>query len=165
MIKLWPMYLSLLLLAAIAFFEYEETELAKQQAELQRQASQPFMTVDSLTYLDGMITTNRQINLDESMFPEGVVADWMVTVVREDRRPPSCQTQPGTEINQGWSIYDQFEPTTQTMSLDLWVWHEGCYEKLSDGGVYHMYVVWIPRNPLLMPARASLTFVVDKGGA
>lgn len=160
--RLWPMYLTLVLLAALVVLEYRVAGLSLESAERERRAETPFMTVDDLSYSDGYVTTYRTINLSALEFPEGIVADWSVTIVRDNRKPPSCQTQPGPQINEGWSIYDQFEPTRQSMPLDIWVGQEGCWDSLESGATYHMHVVWTPRNTTLRLARASMTFVPDK---
>lgn len=157
----WTIYLSLALLGAIVILQFQQTSATREVAERARAASTPFMTIHALNYADGVVTTERTIQLDHAEFPEGVVADWLVTVVRDNRVPPSCRTDSGPEIDQGWSVYDQFEATTQALPFDVWVGDPGCYDRLTNG-VYHMHVTWTPRLRTLAPARTSMTFSINK---
>lgn len=161
--KFWPLWLVIPWLMGMLYLQWIEAEATQRMAEAQEAAARPFMNVRSMTYANGNVTVERILNLDEIAFPEGVVADWNVTVVRDNRIPPSCRTQPGDQIDQGWSIYDQFEPTVQTLPFDVWVGHPGCYDTIVDGATYHMHTVWTPRNPALAPATFSMSFTVDRG--
>ena len=99
------------------------------------------------------------MNFDFEEFPAGLIADWRVTVIRTGETPPVCQTIPGREINQGWSIYDWFERRDQDFEMDEWVGETGCEGRLTEGQ-YIMFVTWTPRGPF-EPVTAQTRFSVE----
>lgn len=99
-----------------------------------------FLTVHDIHYENnGVILADRTIN-------RGVVADWRVTVVPDDRDGPICNTVPGSGIHEGWSAYQRSPRTVRRFTIDEWVGDPGCYERLNKGELYGMYVAWTPRG-------------------
>lgn len=100
---------------------------------------QPFLKVINLEYEDDTIYFEREI-------PGPItVADWRVTVVAKERDAPYCQTIPGPEIHQGWSLYQPNPHAVADMPLDVWVGDPGCSERLEPGD-YLMIITWTPRD-------------------
>jgi hypothetical protein len=98
-----------------------------------------FLTVHQMRYSDGQVYATRTVHGDVT------VADWRVTIVGEDRHAPYCQTVPGTDINEGWSIYNYSEASETSWPLDIWVGDAGCADRLTEGN-YTMFVTWTPRD-------------------
>jgi len=168
--QLWMAYATVALLVLIAFLQWADTQEIRQQKEARMLEQLPFMhgpngpgTSPRLSYANGLVTTERYMNFTAEEYPQGVVADWVVTVVRDNAQPPSCRTQAGNQINQGWSVYMAGERQPPPMPINMWVGDDDCWETLSSRGVYHMHVIWTPRDSTLAPARASMTFIPDKG--
>jgi hypothetical protein len=97
----------------------------------------PFMTVHRMDVVGDQVEAERTVN-------HKAIADWRVTVVSALREGPSCQTIPGPERDEGWSLYSPSKGS-RSMSLDVWVGDPGCNARL-DPGDYHMFVTWTPRD-------------------
>jgi hypothetical protein len=96
-----------------------------------------YMTVHKMTVLGPDVEVERTIH-------RKAIADWRVTVVSALREGPSCQTVPGSNRDEGWSLYSPGHGGA-AMSLDLWAGDPGCFDRL-DPGDYHMFVTWTPRD-------------------
>ena len=110
----------------------------------------PFLIVHDLAYDAGYVTAKRTI------VREGV-ADWRVTIASEDRGAPYCQTIPGQNRDEGWSIYKPAGTAVTTFTLDVWVGDPGCDDRL-EPGPHQMFVTWTPRDKT-EPVTASIDFV------
>lgn len=119
-------------------------------------SQRPFMRVESITVDDGVVTAIRDITAQG----DPIVADWTVVVVPVNAQEPVCQTVPGQNLDQGWSIYRQMAPRESTMSLDDWVGDPGCWAELGNG-LHDMFVTWSPRAEY-SPVRYHIQFYVQK---
>lgn len=107
-----------------------------------------FMTVHDVVYSNGTITAERTII-------EGGVADWRVTIVSNTDKPPTCNTNAGPGLHEGWSDYAASERGVRSMPLDVWVGDDGCLARLRmHPGTYTQYVTWTPRD-----GRDPVTFI------
>lgn len=112
---------------------------------------QPFLTVHEMKVVGDQVAVTRSV-------PEPAgVADWSVVVVGDGVNAPSCQTQAGPHIHEGWSVYSPSPARSVSMHLDQWVGYPGCYEKLTEGR-YDMFVTWTPRDGSTI-ATARTSFV------
>lgn len=116
--------------------------------------SYPYMQVYDMEVTGETVTVDRRIERE-------LIADWRVTVVKDKVDGPSCATRPGPEEHEGWSRYVPSERSSRTMSMDIWVGDEGCWERLIPGN-YVMHVTWTPRDGS-EPVTAREAFT--KGGA
>lgn len=116
----------------------------------------PFMEVDSMTFRDGRVYVQSQINVDY------VIADWQVAVVSTESDKPSCSTKKGPKIHEGWSPYTEREMSGIDFTLDVWVNDVGCLERLQASGYneYKMFVTWTPRDGS-RPVIAKTEFNLD----
>lgn len=106
----------------------------------------PFITVDEIRIesLTGTVVPRRRFN----GFREGEqvgIADWSVTVVNERFASPSCQTQPGARINEGFSRYGPRTNLNDPMFLDDWAFDAGCWDRLFPGE-HRVFTTWTPRD-------------------
>lgn len=101
---------------------------------------QPFLTVHSLEVAGQEVWADRTLNFDGR-----TIADWRVTIVPLDRESPICQTIPGPDLHEGWSVYDGGQNGLRHWSVDVWVGDEGCQSRLIEAE-YDMFVTWTPRD-------------------
>lgn len=115
-----------------------------------------FMTIHSMEVVGDQVKSERSVHVAGS---GEVIADWRVTVVREDRRSPSCQTLPGPDLHQGWSAYTDAERKKTTMHMDKWVGDPGCMARL-EAGEHDMFVTWTSRDGS-PPVTALHHFIIE----
>lgn len=99
----------------------------------------PFLTVDSLRVSGSDVLVARTIP-----GPKGI-ADWRVTIVRNGKAEPVCQTIPGTMLHEGWSVYEPTMSKERAIAMDVWVGDPGCYDRMTPGE-FDMFTTWTPRD-------------------
>lgn len=112
-----------------------------------------FMTVEEMRVVGDEMIVSRSI---QGGLDGETVADWVVTVVGADRREPTCQTETGRNLHEGWSVYDDGPSQDRVFPIDVWVGDVGCVARLRPGN-YSMFVTWTPRDGR-KPVTARTTF-------
>lgn len=103
-------------------------------------SERPFMVVHEVSVDGDEVISHRTVNVDVG------IADWTVIIVEKDADGPQvCYTQPGPNVNEGWSFYEA-SSRTLTMTIDDWAWDAGCAARLELWKDYRMFTTWTPRN-------------------